>query len=73
MLPLLQYPLQRANARREHPSYLDLPTYTRMRRRQEDCRMPGRRYLIIQGRNLYIHILRKRNMIIPDVFAVLSL
>merc|ERR1712179_520812 len=39
-----------AAARREHASYLDLPTNPRMRRRQENCQMPGRRYLIIQGR-----------------------
>ena len=51
--------------------YHVLPTYTG--RKGGDWREPGRRNLIIQGRKLYIHILTKRNMTSPDVFAVLCL
>ena len=51
--------------------YHVLPTYTG--RKGGDWREPGRRNLIIQGRKLYIHIMTKRNMTRPDVFAVLCL
>ena len=75
----LQYPLQRATARRVHvhQSYLDLPAYTKMRRRQEDCQdCQGLRKLLNTGKKILNYLkllLRKRNMIIPDVFAVLCL
>merc|ERR1711909_2742 len=76
ILPL-QYPLQRATTRRVHPSYLDLPAYTKMRRRQEDCQdWQGLRKLLNTGKKILNYLkllLRKRNMIIPDVFAVLCL